>query len=186
MVDRLLPSIAAVVVSLPERHHLLQQALDSIHAQTRPPDDILIGVDPRRYGEAGNMNRLIAATDCEWVAFLHDDDLWHTDHLATSEKFVEEGDVIVSRFDLEGRPWNTIEPWHDDFDDLRHTNWICSPSSVIVRKATFGEWCDPDWHRWVDWTNWNRLLDEGARFIDTRQVTVTNRFGDWGNGSWSA
>lgn len=175
-------SIAAVVVSLPDRHHLLTEALASIHGQTRAPDDTVIGVDPYRLGEVGNMNRLIAATDCDWLAFLHDDDLWAPDHLATAEKHLD-ADVIVARFTLEGRPANTIEPWHDNFSDLRRTNWF-PPSCVVARREVFGEWVEPDRHRWVDWTMWNVLLDRGARFVDTHETTVAYRFGDWKNGSW--
>lgn len=185
MVERI-HRVAAIVVSLPERHELLKEALDSVHTQTRPVDDIVVGVDPRHYGEVRNMNRLIAATDCDWLAFLHDDDRWHPNHLEVCEQHFATADVVVSRFDLIGRPWSTIEPWHDNFADLRHTNWIGSPSMVVARRTVFGEWCDPDWRRWVDWTNWNRLLDQGARFADTRQVTVDYRFTEHGNGSWSA
>ena len=83
-------SIAALVVSLPERHHLLIEALDSIRAQTRQPDDVVVGIDPYRYGEVRNMNRLIDSTDCEWVAFLHDDDVWENDHLAVAEPLMVE------------------------------------------------------------------------------------------------
>lgn len=182
------PRIAAVVVSLPERHDLLVEALDSINAQTRTPDDIIVGVDSRHYGEVGNMNRLIEATDCDWLAFLHDDDLWRRKHLEVAATHMDDDtDVIVSRFELAGRPWSSIEPWHENFEDLRATNWICSPSSVIARKSVFEKWVGPyDRFRWVDWAQWNYLLDKGARFVDTKQVTVVNRFGPWGNGSWTA
>jgi len=178
-------TIAAIVVSLPERHDLLVEALGSVRLQTRAPDDTVIGIDPRRYGEVDNFNRLIAATDCDWLAFLDDDDLWEPEHLAVCEKYMDDYDVIVSRFDLVGRPWSTIEPWHNDFEDLRWTNWIGSPSMVVARKSVFGEFIHPHHpYRWVDWCNYNRLLDAGARFADTGVVTTKYRFGDWGNGSW--
>ena len=178
--------IAAVVVSLPERHGLLVEALGSVNAQTRRPDDIVVGVDYRHYGEVNNMNRLMDITDCEWVAFLHDDDIWLPHHLATIDALItSENEVIVSRFDLVNRPWSTIEPWHENFNDLRHTNWIGSPSMVAVRKSTWGKWCEPyGKFRWVDWANYNRLLDNGAHFIDTHEVTVQYRFMG-GNGSWA-
>ncbi len=182
-------TVAAIVISLPEpaRQPLLLEAIQSVWDQTRPPDDMLIGVDYSRIGEVGNMNRLIDQTSCDWLAFLHDDDLWHPDHLAVCEKHFDHADVVVSRFDLVGRPLSTIEPWHDNFDDLRWTNWIGSPSMVCVRRETFGAWHHPGGYAtdWVDLTNWRRLLVDGARFIDTKQVTTTYRFGDWGNGSWA-
>ncbi len=180
-----MPTIAALVLSLPERHRLLCEALKSISDQTRPPDDTVIGIDPRRLGEADNMTRLQDATSCDWFAFLHDDDLWHPEHLAVAEKFFDTADVIVSRFDLVGRSVSTMEPWHDDFDDLRRTNWVSSPTCILARASVCDRWVGPyDKYRWVDWAQLNYLLDQGARFVDTRQTTVTCRFGDWGNGSW--
>lgn len=180
-----MPSIAAVVVSLPERLDVLCEALTSIHAQSRPPDDTVIGIDPYRYGEVDNMNRLIDATDADWLAFLHDDDVWLPDHLAVCEKHMDTADVIISRFDLVGRPWSSIEPWHDDFSDLTWTNWIGSPSMWVVRRETFGHFTQPcRRHKWVDYCNLNRLLASGARFIDTKTVTTQYRFTRHGNGSW--
>ncbi len=183
-------TIAAVVTSLPTvaRQPLLAEALDSVYAQTRQPDDCVIGVDFGRMGEVANFNRLLAQTDSEWVAFLHDDDVWHPDHLAVCEKHFDHADVVVSRFDLVGRPWSTIEPWHDNFEDLAFTNWIGSPSMVVVRREVFGVWHlpGPQWGTgWNDLANYRRLLAAGARFVDTRQVTVDYRFiAD--NGSWGA
>lgn len=177
-------TIAAVVVSLPERHSLLVEALGSVHRQTRQPDDIIVGVDPRRYGEVGNMNRLIAATDCEWLAFLHDDDMWEATHLEEAFKLTANHDVIVSGLTLVGR--DHIEPQHDDFRDLRLTNWF-PPSAVVARKSVFGQWVEPfERFCWVDWANWNRLLEAGARFVHTNKRTLLYRFGPWENGSWRA
>jgi hypothetical protein len=181
-----MPRIAAVVVSLPERHRLLIEALNSVYGQTRAPDDIVVGVDSRHYGEVENMNRLMDATDCEWVAFLHDDDIWLPHHLATAEKYMSpHADVIVSRFDMVNRPWSTMEPWHENFEDLLVTNWIGSPSMVVVRKSGWGRWVEPfGVFRWVDWANYNRVLADGAHFVDTKEVTTLYRFMG-GNGSWS-
>ena len=180
-------SIAVVVSSLPapKRQPLLLQALQSVWDQTRQPDDMVVGADYSRIGEVDNMNRLLRATTSEWVAFLHDDDLWRPDHLEVCEQHFDNADVVVSRFDLEGRPWNTIERWHDDFEDLRFTNWIGSPSMVVVRREIFGEWLNPRGKfRWIDWSMYNVLLDRGARFVDTKQVTTCYRFGAWSSGSW--
>lgn len=184
-------TIAAIVVSLPERHDLLVEALGSVRNQTRQPDDMVIGVDFSRLGEVPNMNRLIRAversSECEWLAFLHDDDIWMPDHLAVCEQhFSDDVDVVVSRFKLVGRPVETIEPWHDDFNDLRFTNWIGSPSMMVVRAEVFGEFSAPcQRHHWIDWCNLNRLLSNGARFVDTKQVTTQYRFMG-SNGSWNA
>lgn len=195
-------TIAALVIGLEERN-LIGEALDSVEAQTRQPDEMHWRLDGNpRLGEAGNMNELIRRTERDWIAFLHDDDLWHPEHLEAAEPYMEDYDVIVSNFRLIGRPQDTIEPYHEDFNDLRFTNWF-PPSCVIARRSVFGHWSperapmeDP-WFSpsdtsllhsnapWLDWANWRRLLHDGARFVRTRRSTVDYRFfGD--NGSWTA
>lgn len=176
-----------LVVSLPERHELLCQALESIANQTLQPDDVVVGIDPYRLGEVGNMNRLIDATDSEWLAFLHDDDLWEPNHLSEASEHFDSADFIVSRVTTVGRPQHTLERQHDDFADLEWTNWF-PPSAVVVRRETFGRWCVPDRTPpadWVDWANWRRIYRSGARMVHTNEPTLLYRFGPWSNGSWS-
>lgn len=177
-----------MVVSLPERHRLLAEAIASIHGQSRQPDDCVIGVDYSRLGEVANNNRLADATDCDWLAFLHDDDLWAPAHLATAELFEDTADVIVSDFCTPGRTWDIPKRW-DDWPALEWTNWF-PPSTVIVRRETFGRWEDPPRpapYDWVDWSNWRRLYATGARFAHTAQMTVSYRFDhEFANGSWDA
>lgn len=181
-------TIAACLIGLPtpKRQPLQLEALQSVWDQTRPPDDLVLGSDFSGRGEVWNANRVLRATDCDWLAFLDDDDLWLPGHLEVCEKFMtDDADVIVSRFDLVGRPWNTIEPWHTNFHDLNHTNWIGSPSMVVARREVFGEWIGArPGYRWIDWSQYTWLLQRGARFVDTGHVTTKYRFGDWTNGSW--
>jgi glycosyltransferase involved in cell wall biosynthesis len=170
----------------PERLHLLPEAIESVYAQTLRPADIAIGIDYSSRGEVWNANRLLEATNSEWVAFLHDDDLWDPDHLAACSESFDTADVVVSRYRLVGRPPSTIEPWHEDFADLRWTQWIGSPSMVVARRSVFGWWVGGNKrYHWNDWAQWNHLLDTGARFADTHRVTTSYRFMG-GNGSWHA
>lgn len=182
-------SVAAIVVSLPERLELLKEALDSVAAQTVQPEAVVIGIDPRSVGEAENCNRLARAAGSEWLAFLHDDDLWRPQHLERLLDHAESADVVVASFDLAGRPEHTIEPHHCDYTDLWHTNWF-PPSAVMVRAAFFndvGGFREPGpGERWVDWTTWKDWLKAGARFACSHQRTMIYRFGPWNYGrSWS-
>lgn len=177
-------NVTVCLVSLPERQHLLAEAIQSALAQTLRPDAILVGIDPRVVGEAENMNRLVRAASTEWVALLHDDDLWTPWHLEAAAR--HDADVIVSNVTLSGRPANTIEPHHCDYDDLRKTNWF-PPSAVVVRRRALldaGGFTDEPPGRWVDWTCWKRLLDSGASFACTHEDTLIYRFGLAENGSW--
>lgn len=92
MVDRI-----AVVIPVRDREGFIAAALDSVFAQTRPADrivvvddgstdgtlDILAGYGDRiavittdHAGPAGARNAGLAAVDCDAVAFLDSDDLW--------------------------------------------------------------------------------------------------------------
>lgn len=180
-------SIAVVVVSLPERHQLLAEAIASVYAQVWQPDDLVVGVDYSRVGEVWNNNRcLLATTDTDYVAFLHDDDLWEPRHLLNAVGVLDGGaDVAVADFELVGRAAHTIEPFHDDWSDLLRTNWF-PPSTVVARRSVFGLWTEPEFpppRDWVDWSAWRRLYNAGARFERTRESTVKYRFLG-GNGSW--
>lgn len=184
-----MPTIAAVITSWPKpkRRALFLEAQQSVFDQTREPDDMVAGADFSEIGEVWNMNRLLRAVNSDWLAFLHDDDLWLPEHLSVAEKHMDAADVVVSRYELVGRPVDTIEPWHDNFEDLRWTNWIGSPSMVLARRDIFEGWVGTrPGYRWNDWSQWNYLLDKGARFVDTKTVTVKYRFGNWSNGSWTA
>lgn len=210
--------IAAVLVSLPERHALLAEAQRSVWDQDRRPDHLLVGVDYGRIGEAENMNRLIEAAvasarypDRLWLAFLHDDDIWHHRHLAAAEALImatEPPPALVGRDDPlapPGRPLDVIVAkfrvvgprppitWYDDWALLDRTNWF-PPSAVVARASTFGLWTPPEpppagaWPgagTWLDWSNWRRLRRQGAVFATTGEETMSYRFGPWDNGSWA-
>lgn len=207
------PIIAALVVSLPERGALLAEALASVHAQTRRVDHCLVGIDyageDGGVGEAKNMNRLQAAavygyaTHARdnagigelWYAFLHDDDLWKPGHIEIAERIIETGnaDVIVSQCQTTGgRPplaRRYGDPDLSDYSDILLDNWFV-PSMVVARASVFEDWVEaapyPTGGTWVDWTNWRRLYEAGARIVETGQVTTIYRFGEWNMGrSWS-
>jgi hypothetical protein len=101
---------------------------------------------------------------------------------------MDDHDVIVSRVTLDGRDPASIQGQIEDFGALRVTNWF-PPSAVVVRAETFGYWTKPSRnppYDWVDWSNWRRLLEAGARFVHTNEATMLYRFGPWDNGSWTA
>lgn len=91
----------AVVIPTHARRDLVLQALESVHAQTHAPAEVVVVVDGDVDGtaeavraahpsaqvvvldgntsSAGARNAGIAASTAPWVAFLDDDDLWHRD-----------------------------------------------------------------------------------------------------------
>ncbi|HIF64868.1 MAG TPA: glycosyltransferase family 2 protein [candidate division UBP10 bacterium] len=92
----------AVVIPVRDRMQLLGRALDSVLAQLRPPDEIVVVDDGSVDGSADLVkqgypgvkllmqapagvsaarNRGIASSSSDWLAFLDSDDAWHPDKL---------------------------------------------------------------------------------------------------------
>lgn len=171
--------IALITPSLPTRAGPLSQALQSVAAQNRKPDRHLVEVDHARAGSATVRNRLAdAAADCEWLAFLDDDDILFPDHLGSlaDAAKVTGAQLVYSFCEVEGRDgWNPSRLFNADA--LRAGNYI--PVTVLVERAAFlaagGFPLDPV-NGWEDWALWLALLDNGCRFACRAHPTWRYRF----------
>lgn len=105
----------AVVIPVYNRASMILEALDSVRGQARPPDRVIVVDDgstdgtpdavadwiavqqPRfpvqciRQANAGpgaaRNTGILAASDCDYIAFLDSDDLWPASHLQEAERF---------------------------------------------------------------------------------------------------
>lgn len=172
------PRIAVIVTALPERRRMLEEALAGVAAQTRAPAFVVVGVNhsPDRVDGATHANRLVEAVDEEWLAFLHDDDVWLPEHLEGLAAASDDADIVVADFDVEGRDWDPGH--HCDYSLLRSRNWF-GPSVVMIRSEVFhavGGWPQKAGEIWGDWGMWLALLERGARFRCSHRKTVRYRF----------
>ncbi len=108
----------SVILPTHARETVIREALDSILAQTRPADEIIViddgspgdmAVALRPYsgrirlflqenaGVAAARNRGVALATGDWLTFLDSDDLWRPDRLAVLERDLAEadGDVVA-------------------------------------------------------------------------------------------
>ena len=102
----------SVVIPTHDRAALLTRALDSVYAQTRPAEEVIVVDDgssdgtrellAARYPQATVIgqpvsgvsrarNRGINAATCDWIALLDSDDCWHPDKLAAQAAALEAG-----------------------------------------------------------------------------------------------
>lgn len=172
------PRIAVIVTALPERRRMLEEALAGVAAQTRAPAFVVVGVNysPDRVDGATHANRLVEAVDEEWLAFLHDDDVWLPEHLEGLAAASHDADIVVADFEVEGRDWHPGH--HCDYSLLRSGNWF-GPSVVMIRSEVFhavGGWPQKSGEIWGDWGMWLALLERGARFRCSHRKTVRYRF----------
>lgn len=82
-------SVAVVIATIPERRQLLAEALASVTAQHRLPDQIVMESDPDRTGAAATRNRALARVECDLVAWLDDDDLLLRNHVGALARVLE-------------------------------------------------------------------------------------------------
>ena len=144
---------------------MLAEAIQSVAAQTTPPHRHLIEVDHRREGSSVLRNRMADNVwECDWLAFLDDDDLLYPEHLELLADAAKHAEIVYSFCDVEGREgWNPSRPF--DLAALRESNFI--PVTVLVERRAFqaaGGFPLQAEHGWEDWALWLRLLDIGCRF----------------------
>lgn len=181
-VGRVGAKVAVITAALPTRGHLLADAIASVATQTLPAHRHLVAVDLQREGSAAVRNQLAAAAyDCDWLAFLDDDDVLYPHHL---ERLVAAGeehgaDLVYPWCDVEGRSdgWNPSRSF--DADALRQGNYV--PITCLVRRRTFDrlggfrpfEQWPPEMQTFdgggfrghEDWDLWIRMLDAGCSFV---------------------
>jgi glycosyltransferase involved in cell wall biosynthesis len=169
-------TVSAVIPTIPERSGLLEVALESVNAQTRPVDQVCVAVDTDHEGPAEARNRATLESACEWLAFLDDDDIWLPNHIQTCLDHSDGADVVYTDCDLVGDHHSPVV--NRDFDPfaLTHHNYI--PVTALVRRSAFeaAGMFDPA-DRYEDWALWRRLWSAGRRFVHVPVVTWEYRFG---------
>ncbi len=175
--------VTVVVCTIAPRAHHLARALSSVIGQTEKPGAIVVSYDWEHGGHAYNRNKALESVTTDWVAFLDDDDVLLPHHLETLCRVANETDADL------------VYPWHEirneqgtllgdllnghgkpfDEEELRRNNFI--PVTVLakteqLRYARFpvsgpGE----PWWKCEDWGCWIRMLDNGAKFVHTPEIT---------------
>ena len=152
----------AVIIPTYNRYELLKRAVESVLAQTYPPYEIIVIDDgstdqtqeiqqdfpnikylyQENRGVSSARNLGIINAECEWIAFLDSDDVWHEDKLQEQVKFHEENPEILMSY--------TDELWIRDGVSVKipkkfskHggnifekclSHCIIAPSSTIIHK----------------------------------------------------
>jgi glycosyltransferase involved in cell wall biosynthesis len=129
------PGITVVIPSIPPRIAMLERALTSVHdamvcaklEHLGVPIHYRVEYDQEREGAPAVRHRGLMAVDTEWVAFLDDDDVMHSDHLVElyRDAVEHQADYVWSRFQIcfpDGRVFQgpqflgekAFSQWNDD------------------------------------------------------------------------
>lgn len=157
-----MPTVTAVVPSIPPRAKMLRRAVASVFTQTRPVDALSVAVDNHREGAAATRDRALRAANTDWVAFIDDDDIWLPHHLETLLDVAENtgADYVFSYFTVVdsagnltnidplghfGRPFNPDDPHQTTITTLVRTELAQQvgfrqpPDGALILGQRYGE-----------------------------------------------
>jgi hypothetical protein len=190
--------ITVITPSIPERRHLLAEAIESVQAQTFPVAAHLIRMQqPPRAAlstahTATQLNALLAAVDTEWVAPLGDDDIYLPDHVEKIRPYLgQDAEVVYSwpkdehdflRIDVSGWAPSEVARRLEEGNIIRST--ITMRTEFVRRIGGWaGEYRDGVFSEtgvpYDDWDLLIRLARAGARFRCVPFETWVYRVGDW-------
>lgn len=153
-------AVTVCTPSLPSRHEMLVECMESVRNQTYPAYEHRISLDYARTGlPAAVLNRIVEGVRTEWVAPLADDDLLYPYHLEKLIEVSEGADMIYPWCRVTGtRVWNP----NSYFDErkLRRGNYI--PATVLIKTQMVHEFGGyDDGQVCEDHAMWIRMLDAG-------------------------
>lgn len=161
---------------------MLERAVRSVEAQTRPPTNVIIELDESGAGACATRNRGLSKVTTEWVAFLDDDDELLPNHLEDlgNVAAVTGADLVYPRWEgANVNLFNGLIGYAFDArlrEHIRSANFI--PITTLVRTKLLhdvgGFSPHPDTsptNPCEDWGAWLKLLDAGAKFVHYPEVT---------------
>ena len=142
--------------------------------------------DPNR-GLPATRNHGISIANAPWIALLDSDDLWTSDHLASTMALVAQNNADLIHggsqlFDSDtGRDSELRVPSADEQKtfplSLFLAQYVIQPSSVLLRKELWSRvnGFNPDFRYVEDREMWLRCARAGGRFAYTGKVTCRYR-----------
>jgi glycosyltransferase involved in cell wall biosynthesis len=88
--DRQRLTVAVVIPTIPGREAMLERALESVRAQTRRPDQVVVERDSLRTGADQARNRALERVTTDVIAWLDDDDQLLSGHLRACMRVLEQ------------------------------------------------------------------------------------------------
>ena len=148
--------ISVITATIAGRKEMLGECRASIESQTYPDWQHIVMEDHEREGCSVMVNRMVAASEGEWLFFLADDDLALPGCLGAHWEHAVDADIVY------GPPlvWGIHDPW-----------WYFQappaiPATALMRKSLFLELggYDEAATREEDRGLWTRAMEAGARF----------------------
>jgi glycosyltransferase involved in cell wall biosynthesis len=166
--------VTVCIPTIPPRHVMLAQAVQSVALQTLPASAISIAVDTDRRGAWHTRQRAVDAVTTDWIAFLDDDDLFKPQHIKRLRKCAQESDAdyVFSYWDtsvtpdilgLFGRPFDPANP--------THTTMTVMVKTELARVVRFTARAPEHVAGGEDWRFMLGCVDVGARIVHLPEQT---------------
>jgi teichuronic acid biosynthesis glycosyltransferase TuaG len=178
-------SSVSVVIAAFNAGATIHKTLQSIEAQTRHPDEIIIVNDcstdntlevisnfnqtlnlkiinnSKNFGASVSRNKGVCAASKDFIALIDADDEWHPEKLLDQVNFMIKKNLLFSHTSYQKRYASKnktlpIRSYDVTFSDLAKTNEICC-SSVIVDRRLMQKFLFPNFRMRQDWALWLNL-----------------------------
>lgn len=186
-----MPTVSVVIPTF-NRDQLVTRAVDSVLAQTLPPDEVIVIDDGSRddtrdvlavygrriryafqenQGVAAARNHGLKLASGRYIAFLDSDDEWMPHKLERQIQHLESHPEVafVACLDVVDDPQYNLEPFRDARRQFRRfliQPFFSNPSRYLVRRECFQKFglFDPRFPPAEDLELWLRFLRAGCRF----------------------
>jgi hypothetical protein len=152
---------------------MLRQAVASVRRQDAQPKHHFVAMDDDLVGPAMLRTDLVHKAPTEWVAFLDDDDLLYPHHIDTllAAAYAEDADVVIPYCDFIGPPLPTgyCNVPYDRKTLRRHG--LFPITTLVKRQPLVDVGCFNPKDRYEDWAAFNRLADNGCKFVVVPEKT---------------
>jgi glycosyltransferase involved in cell wall biosynthesis len=166
--------VAIITPTLPGREHLLEQAKESVSAQTIPVTHHTVP-DAKRDGPQQVRNWLVAGTSDVWILPLDDDDTLDPECVETLLANSEGADIVYSFCRMDGRDdWCPNRLFNSR--TLMRRNFI--PVTALIRKDLWDLLGGQRKVPMEDHDFYKRAWLHGARFKCVPEVLWSYRFHD--------
>lgn len=168
-------TVGVAIPSIPPRSALLKRAMGSVLSQTQPVDQISIAFDVSKEGAGATRNRAKNSLKTDYIAFLDDDDEMLPHHIEVLLGHIEyhNADVAFSWFEVVGGTDPFPENRWLEFDSTNpHSFGITALVRTEVAQSLDFEPPSEVWESGgEDWTWWTTLAKNGAKFVNTSDIT---------------
>lgn len=165
-------TIGVLITSIAPRREWRERCVKSVLDQTVVPDQLVVSIDHHRDGAITTRNRGLLSMHTEWTVLIDDDDYLLPNHIETVKESIGSTDAdFIYTIPENGPRLRYGLPFSEA--SLRSGNYIHTGGVAFRTRMAqeVGGFSNAPGTLFEDYGLWLRLLDKGATFHHTPEIT---------------